>query len=128
MRAVLEKWPRDFAARDGAAVCGLFAPDSLIIYQNAPDKNYEALCSQLTRVVKDTERKYLYDAPDIKEILVAGDLATVRLIWTARVTKRGETGELVERENGVDVFKRQLDGSWKIYISHAFAEPTSDGK
>lgn len=122
IREALEKWPRDFAARDVAAVCGLFAPDVTLIYQGGRDNDYAALCSRLTGVLTDPETTFLYDAPDIKEIIVKDDLAVVRLIWTARIRKRDDPREIVEKENGIDVFRRQGDGSWKIHISHAFPQ------
>ncbi len=65
-------------------------------------------------------RTFLYDAPQIEEILVSGDLAVVRLIWTLRVTDKNAPGELTVKERGIDVFKRQEDGTWRIHISHAY--------
>ena len=58
--------------------------------------------------------------PDINDVIVDGDLAVVRLIWT--LTVRDGSGQVLETtvEDGVDVFRRQADGSWKIHISHAF--------
>ena len=60
----------------------------------------------------------------IKEIIVAGDLAVVRLTWTMTL-KRKDTGAesgVVSTwdEYGLDVFRRQADGSWKIarYMSY----------
>ena len=50
----------------------------------------------------------------INEILVSGDLAVVRLTWTLRITRNDTPGEAVSREQGMDVFRRQPDGSWKI--------------
>ncbi|HEV7420490.1 MAG TPA: hypothetical protein VGO30_11650 [Mycobacterium sp.] len=60
--------------------------------------------------------------PDVHEVLVDGDLATVRLIW--KLSTRDASGKLLDtnRENGVDVFRRHPDGSWKIHVSHAFTQ------
>ena len=70
----------------------------------------------------DPAKQFAYEAPDIREVLVDGDLATVRLIWT--LTIRDTSGKVLDtvEENGVDVFRRQADGSWKIHISHAFSQ------
>ena len=38
-------------------------------------------------------------------------------IWKFTKDKQSE---IVEREQGLDVLKKQPDGSWKIYISHAY--------
>jgi ketosteroid isomerase-like protein len=66
---------------------------------------------------------YHYDAPRIEEVLVSGDLAVVRVVWTLHVSGPTPAEETVETENGVDVFRRQPDGAWRILLSHAFPEP-----
>jgi uncharacterized protein (TIGR02246 family) len=120
VRQVLNQWPQDFDAKDGPAVCSLFAPDAVVIFPGTADRDYQTTCNQLQAVLTDPELTYSYAAPDIQEVLVDGDLAAVRLIWTLTVTDT--EGAVVEttRENGVDVFQRQSDGTWKIHISHAF--------
>ncbi|HYU20237.1 MAG TPA: hypothetical protein VEQ11_16230 [Chloroflexota bacterium] len=52
IRNVLEKWPKDFSAKDTPAVCGLFAPDLVASYPEQPDKNYDAMCRQLTAALE----------------------------------------------------------------------------
>jgi hypothetical protein len=44
------------------------------------------------------------------------------LMWT--LTVRDTSGKVLDtvEENGIDVFRRQADGSWKIHISHAFSQ------
>ena len=117
---VLEQWPTDFNAKNEPATCGLFAKDTIVVFPDSADRDYDATCAQFRQVFSNPNRVFSYAAPDIKEILVDGDLATVQLIWT--LTVRDSTGAVLEtsREDGVDVFRRQSDGSWKIYISHAF--------
>jgi len=53
-----------------------------------------------------------YDSPDIREIIVSGDIAVVRLFWTLTARKGGE--QSVTDEAGIDIFKRQPDGRWSI--------------
>jgi ketosteroid isomerase-like protein len=70
----------------------------------------------------DPAKRYSYAQPDIREILVDGDLATVKLFWTLTVTD--PTGKVLDTgvEDGLDVFVRQPDGRWKIHVSHAFTQ------
>jgi len=126
IRTALEKWPWDFNAKDALGVCGLFAPDLVASYPGQPDKNYDAMCQQLTAALENPEKTFRYDIPQIEEILVSGDLAVVRLIWTLRITDPNVPGGLTVRERGIDVFKRQKDGTWKISISHAYPDPPTD--
>ncbi|MBJ8348168.1 DUF4440 domain-containing protein [Antrihabitans sp. YC2-6] len=116
----LVQWPNDFNDRNVDAVCSLFAPDTQVVYPDSQDRDYEAFCAQMHDVLGPSDKTFRYAAPDIETIIVDGDLATVSLIWTLTVTdSSGVVLETVE-ENGVDVFQRQDDGSWKIRISHAF--------
>ena len=122
IEATLLQWPRDFNARNLDAVCGLFADDVVLAYPGATDRNRDAFCNQMGDQFSDSSKTFSYDEPDIKEIIVDGDLATVRLVWTQ--TARDTSGKVLQtiHEDGVDVFRRQPDGSWRIHISHAFTK------
>jgi uncharacterized protein (TIGR02246 family) len=122
IEAALRQWPDDFNAENLPGVCGLFADDVVLIYPGSPDRNHQQFCDQMRTQFDDPAKQFSYDPPDIQEVVVDGDLATVRLIWT--LTVRDASGKVLETvdENGVDVFRRQPDGSWKIHISHAFSQ------
>jgi steroid delta-isomerase len=117
IRAALAKWTADFNARDASKICDLFARDLRYDYRGLPERDYEALCVLLRRALADTSKTFTYSV-DIKEIIVSGDLAVVRLVWTSKLTADGKTVET--KEPGLDVFRKQLDGSWKIarYIAY----------
>lgn len=122
IEAALRQWPNDFNAGNLDGVCGLFADDVVLIYPDSPDRNHREFCDQMRGVFQRDSPSMEYAAPDIRDVLVDGDTAIVRLVWTATV--RNAEGKQLEtiRENGVDVFRRQSDGSWKIHVSHAFPE------
>jgi ketosteroid isomerase-like protein len=121
IRAALAKWTSDFNARDTARICDLFAPDLVYDYRGFPERDYPTLCGLLHRSLADPTRAFSY-ALDIKEIIVSGDMAVVRLVWTLKVTSAGAKTE-ESREPGLDVFRRQSDGSWKIARYIAYAAP-----
>ena len=77
----------------------------------------EGQCQLLKSALTDPTSKYSY-ALDIKEILVFGEVAIVRLVWTLTVKQDGS--ETTSLEPGMDVFRRQADGTWKIirYIAY----------
>lgn len=122
IRAALAKWTADFNAGEAQAVCGLFAPDLVYDYRGYPERNYKDLCDLLQGSLSDRTKRYAY-ALAIKEILVSGDLAVVRLVWTLKVTGSGVPGEVVSEEPGMDVFHKQPDGSWKIIRYIAYESP-----
>jgi uncharacterized protein (TIGR02246 family) len=119
IRAALTQWMADFNAGNADKVCGLFAPDLIAQYRGQPERDYQGLCDLLKRSLSDRSKTYVYSL-NIKEVLVAGDLAVVRLTWTLRVKPKDGAYEITSDEPGMDIFRRQGDGSWKIsrYIAY----------
>ncbi len=122
IRAALTQWMADFNAGNGAKVCGLFAHDLIAQYRGQPERGYEELCDLLKRSLDDRSKTYTY-ALAVKEILVAGDLAVVRLTWTLTLRGKDGAGETVSEEPGIDIFRRQDDGGWKISRYLAYESP-----
>ncbi len=116
----LQRWPLEFNAKNIPAVCDLFAPDLIAVYPDAPDRNYKGMCNSLTTAIKSEDRNYQYELSKIEQIIVACDLAVVRLIWTLTVTDVNQTATEQIKERGMDVFKKQKDGQWRISISYAY--------
>lgn len=119
IRSALLTWTMAFNARDTSHVCDLFAPGLRYDYQGLPERDYDALCTLLRKSLADRTKALTY-SPAIKEIIVSGDLAVVRLTWTLKVTRPAPADTAVSREVGLDVFGKQPDGSWKIvrYIAY----------
>ena len=117
IRAALTQWMADFNAGRAEKVCDLFARDLVAQYRGQPERDYDALCDLLKRSLADRGKTYSY-ALAIKEILVEGDLGVVRLTWT--LTVRGKDGETTSLEPGIDIFRREADGGWRIarYIGY----------
>jgi steroid delta-isomerase len=121
VRAALQKWTRDFNAGNAEAVCQLFAPDLAYDFRGYPERGYQDICARLERSLGDASKSYSY-ALDIREILVSGDLAVVRLVWTLTVTL--PNGQAVTSvEPGMDLFRKDQDGAWKIIRYIAYEAP-----
>lgn len=116
----LQKWPKEFNAKNIPEVCGLFAPDLVASYPGTKDRNYKDMCDHLTSILKETKKIFRYEAPEIEQVIIEGDLAVVRLIWILRVLEEDQSKETFIKEKGLDVLTRQPDGSWKISISYAY--------
>ncbi len=123
VRAALDKWTRDFNDKNTDEVCGLFAPDLIANYGDYPEKSYDSICAQLKSSLANPKMTFRYSL-EIKEIIVSGDLAVVRLIWTLTVTDADNKAVETTKDRGIDVFRRQADGSWKIsrYIAYPMKE------
>ena len=120
IRAALEHWRQNFNARKTENICDLFAPELLYDFQGLPEQNYTLLCDRLHKALASETPNITYGLR-IKEVIVSGDLAVVRLTWISTVTGADGTGE-TDDEQGLDVFAKQADGSWKIIRYIAYPE------
>jgi ketosteroid isomerase-like protein len=116
----LQKWPQDFNAKDIPAVCDLFASDLIATYPGAPDRNYDGMCTVLSNAINSKDKNYHYELSKIEQMIVNCDLAVVRLIWILTVTDLDQTVTERIEERGLDVFRKQKDGQWRISISYAY--------
>ena len=121
IRAALSKWTNEFNARDPSHICDLFAPDLIYDYRGFAERNYEALCTLLRKSLADRTKTFAYSL-DIREIIVSGDIGVVRLVWTLKMTLPGAKA-VESKEPGLDVFRKQPDGSWKIVRYMAYEAP-----
>jgi steroid delta-isomerase len=118
IRGALEQWRQDFNARKSDAICDLFAKDLLYDFQGLTEQNYALLCERLHKALAGQTPNITYGLR-IKEVIVSGDLAIVRLTWISTVTMADGTSETTDEE-GLDAFARQPDGRWRIirYIAY----------
>jgi len=121
IRRALLQWTADFNARRADKVCDLFEPGLMYDFQGLPEQSFDDICPRLKRALGDDTRSWTYAQPDIKEILVFGDMAVVRFTWTSTVMG-GSGGEVKSVEPGMDIFRRQSDGSWKIMRYMAYSQ------
>jgi uncharacterized protein (TIGR02246 family) len=113
-----QRWTAAFNARDSAGACDLFAPDLAYSIPEIVRGTRETMCTNLAKMLARSDIQLHYDNPDIHEIIVAGDLAVVRLTWTLTARVNGATDTTTEE--GMDIFRRQPDGRWSIARYIAF--------
>jgi len=122
IKGALTQWMADFNEGRAEKVCDLFATDLKSDFRGQPERNFDELCALLQKSLKDEARSFTY-ALDIKEIIVSGDMAAVRLVWTLTIEPEGGGSKaIVSREPGLDIFRKQPDGSWKVARFLAFEE------
>lgn len=119
VRSALAAWNADFNAGTADRICDLFAPDLRYDFSGFSERGYDDICALLRQSLADETRAFSY-ALDIKEVIVAGDVAVVRLVWTLTIRPADGGPVVASREPGMDIFRRQGDGSWKIsrYIAY----------
>jgi steroid delta-isomerase len=121
IRAALEQWTADFNARNADAACRIFSTELRYDFRGYPERGYADICNRMRRSLSDTSKTYAY-ALDIREIIVEGNLAIVRLVWTLTVTLANGQ-QVASVEPGMDVLRKGSDGAWKIIRYLAYEAP-----
>ncbi|MFG1330034.1 nuclear transport factor 2 family protein [Xanthobacter autotrophicus] len=122
IRARLTGWAEAFNEGDAGRVCDLFADDLQSDVETAAAGDKASVCARLKAALAKPDRRLTY-AVAIHDILVSGDMAAVRLTWTSTLSAAGEnTPNKSEswEEQGLDVFRRDPDGVWRIVRYMAF--------
>ncbi|HSI39718.1 MAG TPA: DUF4440 domain-containing protein [Xanthobacteraceae bacterium] len=109
IRARLQQWTEAFNARDAAKACELFSTSLVSDVRGQGEAGYARRCGLIAKALEDPARSLRYGA-DIKEVIVEGDLAVVRLTWTLTISP----GDIRSVEPGLDVFRKEADGQWRI--------------
>lgn len=109
----LRDWTENFNAGRVDMLCDLFAPELIANYRGQPEKTYDSLCAALQADLSGGPKQYRYDL-DLHEIIVDGDLAVARFIWNLTVRDRASGATVRSADRGIDIFRRQPDGAWRI--------------
>jgi ketosteroid isomerase-like protein len=121
IRAAFAQWTDDFNARRADRVCDLFARNLISNYRGTPERGYARQCQILNEALTGSERRYHY-ALTIKEILVFGEIAIARIVWTLTIRETATGKETTVIEPGLDVFRKDADGKWRIFRYIAYDE------
>jgi ketosteroid isomerase-like protein len=122
IRGVLTRWTADFNAGHADKVCDIFAPSLRADNKGATERDFDAQCGLLRTVLGDSERSFSY-ALDLKEIVAEGDMAAVRLVWTLTTRVKATGAVSTTEEQGLDVFGKGSDGSWRILRFMTYERP-----
>ena len=117
IRARLEQWTRDFNAGHKAAACDLFSKNLISDFRGQGEADYATRCALITRAIDDPNREFRYQL-QIKEIIPDGNMAVVRLNWILGVSPPDHKSI----ETGLDVFRKEKDGVWRIIRYVAYEE------
>ena len=121
IRAAFAQWTDDFNARRADKVCDLFARSLISNYRGVPERGYDRQCQILNEALTARDRRFHY-ALTIKEILVFGEIAIARIVWTLTIRETATGKETIVIEPGLDVFRRDADGKWRIFRYIAYDE------
>lgn len=117
IRNRLEQWTDAFNAGQKDGICDLFSKRAISDFRGQPERNYDEICALLHDSLDDPARDFHYGL-EIHEIIVEGDLAVVRLTWTLFISPL----DVTTVEQGMDAFRREADGKWRIIRYIAYEE------
>lgn len=121
IRAALAQWTQDFNAGRADVICDLFARDLIATFRGAAERGYERQCTMLRTALADRGARS-HNALEIREIIVSGDLAAARVVWTQTVRDLATGKETRSVEPGLDLFRREGDGRWRIFRYLAYED------
>lgn len=121
IKSAITGWADDFNALKTALVCNIFERDLQYDFGVQPG-NFDTLCKRLKAALDQSGVRYDY-SPDIQEILISGDLAVVRIVWTLTVTQNGKSTPTVITEPAMYVMRHDPDGHWRVFRFLAFNVP-----
>lgn len=119
IRKAFAQWTQDFNAARTDKVCDLFSRELRSDYRGQKERGHDGQCEILQRSLTDPARRYSY-ALAIREIQVWGDIAMARITWTLTVRDTATGRDTIVTEPGLDIFRREADGRWRIvrYIAY----------
>ncbi len=120
---VNDEYTNALNAGDAAAYVALHAEDAVVMPPNQPATIGQE--ANRARIQRFFDQNTLEIARAIEEVVVAGDWAFSRHTSTGTVTPKAGGGPSEIHDNGIAIFQRQPDGSWKItrYIFNSNTPP-----
>ena len=108
IRQTLADWVKAYNSGDYATAGKVWAPGMIGWPAAGPDDSYVREMDALKHAPQGKKPSVIYKL-DIHEVIVSGDMAVVRDIWT-EVPAKGESKQF----RSYEVWRRQPDGAWKI--------------
>jgi uncharacterized protein (TIGR02246 family) len=106
-------------ARDPDAIIALYARDLVLSYPGKPDMGYDALARAMREMTStDTTVLHITTQGAVDEVIVSGDLAVVRVVWTTTTTSRAHRDSAsvraTRRMKDLQVWRREADRVWRF--------------
>ena len=119
-------------ARNADAIVALYARDLVLSYPGEPDMGYEAFARAMHEMTgTDTTRLRITTQAAIDEVMVSGDLAVVRVVWTTTSISRarGDSSWVhsTRRMKDLQVWRREPDGAWRFARGMHYRMTPSEG-
>ena len=129
IRASIERGARGFERAQPDSILAHYARDIVLSYPGIPDQDYATLVRGYEELRARPANVRATTTPTFDEILVAGDLAVVRLRWTttirsaATATTAAVEGTRYLRD--LQVWRREANGDWRFIRGMHYRDSTA---
>ncbi len=123
----LKKWAESFNQRDLNKLKEIYAEDFLASYPNQPNQDLNLTMESFNHLFQNTflEMKMSFK---VLEIEASGDLAYVRLDQVSEVKPKIAKKPQYGQDTGIQIWKKQANGDWKMSRSVMFPLSVSPNK
>ncbi len=111
VRAEFARWTAAYRAHDLAGTMAIFDPGVRFAFQGGPDSGYAELQRGYEQEFRSGGAAVWVGAID--EVIASGDLAAEYSTWKLV----DPTGRVLEHNRGMDLFRRDAQGRWRIIRS-----------
>jgi uncharacterized protein (TIGR02246 family) len=124
IHALIKDWSAAAAAKDAERFAAVYAPDAVLMMEDAPDtRGIAALREAASGMMQDPNFALAFNA-DRVVVARAGDMAYET--GTYSLTMSGENGEpATESGHYVVVWQKDASGAWKVVIDAPVSDPPS---
>lgn len=129
IRAAIERGARGFERAQPDSILAHYARDIILSYPGIPNQDYATLVRGYGQLRNRPATESATTTPTFDEILIAGDLAVVRLRWTTTI-RSAATATTAAAENtrylrDLQVWRREPDGEWRFIRGMHYRDSTA---
>jgi ketosteroid isomerase-like protein/catechol 2,3-dioxygenase-like lactoylglutathione lyase family enzyme len=112
LRDLIAQTAKAINAHDADGIMAHYSRDVRVSYPGVPDTTYDVFDRSYRQMLAPTI--VTSTVPAIDEILVSGDLATIRMVWSTTITDKASGRTSSRQAKDLQVWRRE-SGAWKFF-------------
>lgn len=128
IRASIERGARGFERGDPDSILAHYSEDVVLSYPGIPDQDYADLVKAYGELRNRPITVTARTVPTFDEILIAGDLAVVRVRWTTTISEATRDGSPAWSSTrylrDLQIWRREPSGQWRFIRGMHYRDST----
>lgn len=112
LRRLIEQTGAAIRAHDVDALMATYSKDVLVSYPGIPDTTYDGFYKSYRDMMDPAIETNA--VPTVDEVVVSGDLATIRMMWNTTITDKKSGRKSSRQAKDLQIWRRE-NGSWKFF-------------